>query len=73
MHYATRLKRENALLLENVDYLRSQLRLIPQSRFDKYRNAKDDESTLAYRKCAQEVDTLALAAIATSLDMLNGH
>lgn len=73
MHYATKLKKENKLLRETVDYLRDQLRLIPHSRLEKYRNASDSDSTLAYRKCAQEVDRLCLSAIYTSQDMLNGH
>jgi len=73
MHYATKLKIENKLLRETVQYLRDQLRLIPQSRLDKYATANDDESTLAYRKCAQEVDRLSIAAIYTSNDMLNGQ
>ena len=73
MHYAMKLKRENKLLRLTVEYLRDQLRLIPHSRLDKYANEPDTDTTIAYRKCAQEVDRLALSAIWVSQDMLNGQ
>jgi predicted ATPase len=55
-HYATKLKRENKALNEALDFLQFQMRVIVQSRFDKYVNAKDSESTMAYRKAVGEID-----------------
>jgi len=63
---------ENKRLHDTVDYLRSQLRLIPHSRFEKYRHAKDTNETLAYRKCAQEVDSRCLAALSHATDIQDG-
>lgn len=63
---------ENERLRATVDYLRDQMRLIPHSRFEKYRNASDTNETLAYRKCAQEVDRLCLGALWHATELQDG-
>jgi hypothetical protein len=73
LHWTQELKNENARLKAALEYLKSQMRLIPHSRFEKYRNAKDTESTMAYRKCAQEVDRLSLAALHNVQDIIEGE
>jgi len=71
-HWTKELQEENERLRATVEYLRLQMRLIPQSRFDKYRNASDTDSTLAYGKCAQEVDRLCRAALQNAFDIQAG-
>lgn len=61
-HWTQTIRRENEALKEALEAALLALRTIPQSRLDKYRNASDSDSTLAYRKAVQEVDRLALAA-----------
>jgi len=68
-HYAKRLKRENTLLRKQLEEAIDALRLIPLSRLDKYAREPDNMSTLAYRKCAQEVDRLSIAAVDRITDM----
>jgi len=63
---------ENKRLQQAVDYLQGQMRVIPQSRFDKYRNASDTNETLHYRKAVQEVDRLCVSAVEVSNDILLG-
>lgn len=73
LHWSKELRQENERLKNALDYVLYQLRVIPQSRFDKYRGAKDNNSTLAYRKCAQEIDTLCLGATVVSQEILDGE
>ena len=56
LHWTQELKEENKALKEALDYLLFQMRVVVQSRFDKYRNAKDTEHSMAYRKAVQEID-----------------
>lgn len=70
-HWTKELREENKRLKAAVDYLQFQMRVTVQSRFDKYRNAKDTNSTLAYRKCAQEMDTLLNGVISVSQEILD--
>lgn len=70
-HWSKVMKEENKRLKAAVDYLQFQMRVTVQSRFDKYRNAKDSESTMGYRKCAQEIDTRLNSVICVSQEILD--
>jgi len=69
-HWTQTVREENAALREALDTALAALRNIPQSRFDKYAGAEDDDNTLGYRTAVQEVDRLALAARGEILDRL---
>jgi len=73
LHWTKELRQENERLKNALEYLKFQLRIIPQSRLDKYANAGDGQSAMAYRKCAQEVDTRCLGAICVSQEILDGE
>jgi len=71
LHWSKELKEENRKLKAALDYLQFQMRVIVQSRFDKYENAKASPSTMAYRKCANEVSNRVDSAICVSQEILN--
>lgn len=70
-HWTKELREDNRKLKASLAYLRFQMRVIVQSRFDKYRNAKDSETTMAYRKCATEIDNRVNSAICVSQEILD--
>jgi hypothetical protein len=72
MHYATKLKQENERLKAALDYMQYRTRVVVQSRFDKYRNANGPE-TMAYLKCAKEIDDRVNGAICVSQEILDGE
>jgi len=55
-HWTKELRDENIRLKQALDYLQFQMRVVIQSRFDKYRDAKDTDHSMAYRKAVQEID-----------------
>jgi len=63
-HWATKLKAENEALKAALDAATLALRVIPQSRLDKYQHVPDTNEVLAYRKAVYEIDLLAQAKIA---------
>lgn len=73
LHWSKELRQENERLKKALDYMQFQMRVTIQSRFDKYRNAKDTESTMAYRKCAGEIDLRLGSIIMVSQDILSGE
>ncbi len=73
LHWTKELRQENERLKEALDYLQFQMRVIPQSRFDKYRNANDTVGPQAYRKCAGEVALRMDGAICVSQEILDGE
>lgn len=73
LHWSKELRQENERLKSALDYLRFQMHVIPYSRFVKYRDAKDTDSTMAYRKCTTEVDTLCQGANRVSQEILDGE
>lgn len=72
-HWTTEMKEENKRLKAAVDYLQFQMRVIVQSRFDKYRNAKDTNETMAYRKAVNEIDNRVNSANCVSQEILDGE
>jgi len=70
-HWTKELRDENKALKEALAYLQHQMRVVGQTRFDKYRNAKDTESTMSYRKCASEVSLRVDSAICVSNEILD--
>jgi hypothetical protein len=72
-HWTQQLKQENKALREALDSALLAMRTIPQSRFDKYRNAGESDSAMAYRKAVEEVDRLCLATIQNIHDRLAEH
>lgn len=73
LHWTKQLRQDNERLKNALEYLKFQLRFIPQSRLDKYATAGDGTSAMAYRKCAREVDTRCLGAICVSQEILDGE
>lgn len=73
LHWSVKLKEENKRLKAAVDYLRFQMRVTVQSRFDKYRNANDTEGPMAYRKCAGEIGLRLIEAGNVSQEILDGE
>ena len=71
LHWSVKLKEENKRLLATVEFLRLQLRIIPQSRFEKYKNVAYGDA-IDYRKAVQEIDRLNRVAIGESYEIEEG-
>lgn len=70
-HWTKELREENRKLKAALDYLRFQMRVTVQSRFDKYQHAKASETTMAYRKAVTEIDNRVNSAICVSQEILD--
>ena len=73
LHWSKELKQENERLKAALAYTQFQMRVIIQSRFDKYRNAKDTESTMAYRKAVHEIEDRLNGTTCVSQEILDGE
>lgn len=73
LHWTKELRQENERLKAALAYTQFQMRVIIQSRYDKYRNAKDSESTMAYRKAVKEIEDRLNGTVYLSQEILDGE